>query len=133
MDTFTISVSRQSEPAELTTLHLSGRLDSENELRLRDQAIQLHASGARHLLLDLEKVDFISSAGLRAIHIIYKLFTPPEEITAWRPGGDVYKTPYLKLVCPSPKIYGVLNLAGFLHNISFFNNMADALASFGQP
>ncbi len=130
MDTFTISVSHQLNPVAVTILHLGGRLDSASEVRLREQAKQLHTGGVRHLLLDLENMDFISSAGLRAIHIIYKMFTPAEQIPAWHPGGDVYKTPYLKLVCPAPQIYGVLNLAGFLHNIPFFNNLKDALDSF---
>lgn len=128
MDNFTFTVSRPS--ATVTILHLQGRVDAASEALVREQASRLHAEGARHLLLDLSQVDYISSAGLRAIHTLYKLFTPAEEIKAWKPGGDVYKTPYFKLLCPSPQVYGVLNLAGFLHNIPFFTNLKDALESF---
>ena len=102
MDTFTISVSHQSKPVAVTSLHLGGRLDVASEARLCEQAEQLHTGGTRYILLDLEKVAYISSAGLRAIHILYKLFTPAEEMKALQLGGDVYKTPYFKLVCPSP-------------------------------
>jgi anti-anti-sigma regulatory factor len=128
MDNLTFTVSRPS--AAVTVLHLQGRVDSASETLVREQATRLHAEGARHLLLDLSQVDYISSAGLRAIHTIYKLFTPAEEIKAWQPSGDVFKSPYFKLLCPSPQVYGVLNLAGFLHNIPFFTNLKDALESF---
>ena len=128
MDNLTLTVSRPS--ATVTVLHLQGRVDAASETLVREQASRLHAEGARHLLLDLSQVDYISSAGLRAIHTMYKLFTPADEIKAWQPGGDVYKTPYFKLLCPSPQVYGVLNLAGFLHNIPFFTNLKDALESF---
>jgi len=128
MDNLTLTISRPS--AGLTVLHAQGRVDSASENLVREQASRLHAEGARHLLLDLTQVDYISSAGLRAIHTLYKLFTPAEEIKAWQPGGDVYKSPYFKLLCPSPQVYGVLNLAGFLHNIPFFTNLKDALESF---
>ncbi len=131
MDPLTLTVSSQSDPVPVTILHLAGRIDATTAALLRERASQLHAEGARRLLLDLEKVDYISSACLNALHLIYKMYTPPEEIKAWEPGGDVYKTPYFKLVCPSPQVYGVLNLAGFLHNIPFFTNLQDALDSFG--
>jgi hypothetical protein len=130
MEEFIISVTEQSVPIAVTILHLAGRLDHASETLLRERAGQLHESGTRRLLLDLEQVTYIASAGLRAIHLIYKMYTPAEEMQAWQPGGDVYKSPYFKLSCPSPEVYGVLNLAGFLHNILFFNNLNDALLSF---
>ena len=130
MDSLTITPSEQTQPIALTILHLAGRLDASSEPALREQAERARANRARRLLLDLEKLDFISSAGLRAVQILYKMFTPAEEIKAWKPGGDVYKTPYFKIYCPSPQVYGVFNLAGFLHNIPFFTDRAAALASF---
>lgn len=129
MDNLAFTVSRPT--ATVTVLHLQGRVDASNESLILEQASRLHAEGTRHLLLDLTQVEYISSAGLRGIHSIYKLFTPADEIKAWQPGGDMYKTPYFKLLCPSPQVYGVLNLAGFLHNIPFFTNLKDALESFG--
>lgn len=130
MDTLSITVSERTQPIALTILHLTGRLNAPTESILREQAGKVHAGGARHILLDLENVNYLASAGLRAIHIIYKLFTPAEEIKAWEPGGDVYKTPYVKIYCPSPQVYGVLNITGFLHNIPFYTNLQDALDSF---
>ena len=130
MDSLSITTSDQAQPVALTILHLAGRLDGTTESALREHAERARAGGATRLLLDLEKLDYISSAGLRAVQILYKMFTPAEEIKAWKPGGDVYKTPYFKIYCPSPQVYGVFNLAGFLHNIPFFTDRAAALASF---
>ena len=61
----------------MTVLHLEGHLHGATEQDLLDQARQAHEDGATHLLLDLSKLDVLSSAGLRAIQNIFKLFTPP--------------------------------------------------------
>ena len=129
MDSLTLTVTNQTNP-DVTILHLAGRLDTNTESLLRERAIELHQSGMRHFILDLAQVEYVSSAGLRAIHQLYKAFTPANEIKTWNPGGEVFKSPYFKIANPSPNVYSVLNLAGFLHNISFFNNLQDAIASF---
>jgi len=130
-NTLTLTASSHTNP-EVTVLHLAGRLDTNTESTLRERAIELHQTGARHLILDLAKVDYVSSAGLRAIHQLYKAYTPAEEIKAWQPDGDVFKSPYFKIASAMPNVYSVLNLAGFLHNIPFFNDLQDALASFNK-
>ncbi|MEW5940894.1 MAG: STAS domain-containing protein [Chloroflexota bacterium] len=129
MQNLTLTVTTQTEPA-VSILHLAGRLDANTESLLRERAVELHQSGARRLVLDLEKVDYISSAGLRAIHQLYKVFTPSGDAPGWRPDGEMYKSSYFKLACPAPQVYSVLHLAGFLHNIPFFNTLQDALESF---
>lgn len=129
MDNLTLTTTSQEAPA-VTIIHLSGRLDTNTEVILREKANDLYQGGARRLIIDLEKVDYISSAGLRTIHQIYKMFTPSGAKTEWKPDGDVYKSPYFKLASATPQVYGVLNLAGFLHNIPFFNSLHEAIESF---
>ena len=46
--------------------------------------------------------------------------------------GDVYKSPYIKLVGASTNVYYVLNISGFLQNIPIYPNLEDALKSFTQ-
>jgi hypothetical protein len=82
------------------------------------------------LVLDLSELTYISSAGLRALHNIFKKCTPEKEFTAARESGEPYKSPYFKLAAASSEVYYVLNLAGFLHNIPFYPTMEDALKSF---
>ena len=113
-------------------LHLAGKLDEETQGILMDAARKHKAAGTRFLLIDLQAIDFIASAGLGALHNIFKLFTPQDEITAWDRGkhGEPYKSPYMKLAAASPSVYYVLNIAGFLQNIPIYPDVKGALASF---
>lgn len=130
MNNLSLTITTQTDPVAVTILHVVGRLDASTESLLREKALELHQSGARRLVLDLTQMDYISSAGLRAIHQIFKQYTPPDESTVWQPNGEPYKSPYFKLANPTPQVYSVLHLAGFLHNIPFYNDLNDALESF---
>ena len=115
----------------VTILHLSGHLHGNTEQQLLDRARQAREDGAQYLLLDLSGLEVLSSAGLRTIHRIFNLFTPPRDAEIIRQHGEEpYKSPYFKLVCPNPDIYYVLNIAGFLQNILIYNNMEEAVNSF---
>ncbi len=129
-DTLSITTSPAEGKANVTVFHLSGILDAAGEDSLCEQARQAFEGGAKFLLLDMQNLNHISSAGLRALHNIFKMCTPMEEIEAAREGGEPYKSPYFKLAGASPDVYYVLNLAGFLHNIPFYPTMEDALKSF---
>src|SRR5512141_3025167 len=113
-------------------LHLAGKLDAETQPLLMQAAQSQKAAGTRYLLIDLRDVDFISSAGLGALHNLYKLFTPVAEIEAWNKEkhGEPYKSAYFKLAGASPSVYYVLNIAGFLQNIPIYPNRDEALQSF---
>ena len=130
----TDSLSITSSPVEgnenVTVFHLSGTLDSSSEEQLCERASQAFEGGAKFLLLDMGDLQHISSAGLRALHNIFKKCTPEDEFEAARESGEPYKSPYFKLAGASPQVYYVLNLAGFLHNIPFYPTMDDALKSF---
>lgn len=127
-------LSIQSEIAgetPVTVLHLSGHLHGETERELMDQVRQAQEGGSKYLLLDLSHVDVLTSAGLRAIHNIFNMFTPQQDKTIIRQHGeDPYKSPYFKLVCPNPDVYYVLNIAGFLQNILIYNELEEAIQSF---
>jgi anti-anti-sigma regulatory factor len=117
----------------VTILHLKGHLHAGTEKELLDHARQSHEDGARHLLLDLSELEVLSSAGLRAVQNIFKLFTPQSDMELMRQHGDEpYKSPYLKIVCPNPQIYYIFNIAGFLQNIPVFNNLEEGTNSFSS-
>jgi anti-anti-sigma factor len=117
----------------VTVLHLGGRLDSRSAGDLESEARQAHEAGAQHLLLDFGKVSSITSAGLRAVHIIYKMLTLPEDTAALSrpPSSEPLKSPYLKLANLAPEVYYIFNVSGFLHNIAIYNDLESALKSFG--
>lgn len=133
MSELTITSSQiQGEPP-VSVLHLSGHLHGDTEQQLLDRARELREDGAQYLLLDLAGLEVLSSAGLRTIHKIFNLFTPPRDAELIRQHGDEpYKSPYVKLVCPNPNIYYVLNIAGFLQNLLIYNEMEDAVNSFSD-
>ncbi|MCQ3937604.1 MAG: hypothetical protein DPW18_11235 [Chloroflexi bacterium] len=113
-------------------LQLEGNLDRQTEDELVHAAQREFDSGARFLLMDLHGVEVVTSAGLRALHTIYKMFTPENEIQAWRAEHphEVFKSPYFKLAQPSPQVHYVLSMAGFLQSLYIHPSAAEALASF---
>ncbi|HEX8993512.1 MAG TPA: STAS domain-containing protein, partial [Anaerolineales bacterium] len=118
MDALTITQSQ----GPVTILHLAGKLDAQTQAMLLDMARAQKAAGARFLLIDLSNVEFVTSAGLGALHNIYRLFTPPSAMEAWEKEkhGEPYKSEYMKLAAASPSVYYVLNIAGFLQNIPIY-------------
>lgn len=129
-DELTITSSQAEGNQDVTVFHLSGTLDAASEEALYERACQAYDGGVKYLLLDMGNLEHISSAGLRALHNIFKKCTPEEEFEAARGSGEPYKSPYFKLAAASSQIYYVLNLAGFLHNIPFYPSVEDALKSF---
>ena len=129
-DELSITSSKAEGKANITIFHLNGVLDAASEDALYDKACQAFDGGVHYLLLDMQNLTHISSAGLRALHNIFKKCTPEEEFEAARENGEPYKSPYFKLAAASSEVYYVLNLAGFLHNIPFYPTLAEALNSF---
>jgi len=131
MSELTITTSQILGNVSAVIFHLSGHLHGATEQELLDRAREAHEDGTRYILLDLSGLDVLSSAGLRAIQNIYKLFTPQSDMELLHQHvGEPYKSPYMKLVCPNPQIYYILNITGFLQNILIFNNLIDATNSF---
>lgn len=131
MSELSITRSQVQGSTAVTILHLGGHLHGSTEQQLIEHAGQVFEDGVKHLLLDLTELEVLSSAGLRAIQKIFKLLTPPSDIELMHQhGAEPYKSPYLKLVCPNPQIYYVLNITGFMQNMFIYNNLDEAVKSF---
>lgn len=117
---------------KVTTLHLEGKLDGQTENELLDLARTEFDSGAEFLLLDFGGLKVITSAGLRALHTIYKMYTPNEEIQAWNVEhkGETFKSIHFKIAQPSSDIHYILSISGFLQSIYIFPTMQEAMDSF---
>ena len=129
-DSLTITSSQVKANIDVTVFNLAGTLDAAGEDTLCQQAREAFDDGAKFLLLDLQNLEYLSSAGLRAFHRVFKMCTPKEEIEQAREKNEPYKSPYFKLAGASPSVYSVLNLAGFLHSIPFYPTAEDAIKSF---
>ena len=117
---------------EVSVLHVAGHLDGETENLLVTEATSIFNAGKKNLIIELSKVDIISSAGLRAIHVIYKMFTQHPDMEKWQNehAGETFKSPYMKLAQPSSQVHYVLSMAGFLQNIYIYPTLQEALDSF---
>lgn len=107
----------------VTVLHLRGWLDAQGEELLLAAARDAHDAGARFLLLNLAEVDTLTSAGMRAMQKVYKLFTAEEEY---------FKVARVKLCNAPPQVYHVLGVTGFLQNIPNYETQQAALDSFKE-
>jgi anti-anti-sigma regulatory factor len=131
MSELSITTSQVQGKSAVTILHLNGHLHGGTERQLLDHTHQVREDGTTHLLLDLSHLEVLASAGLRAIQNIFKLFTPPVDVEFIRQhGAEPYKSPYLKLVCPNPQIYYVLNITGFMQNLLIYHDFDEAVKSF---
>jgi anti-anti-sigma factor len=107
----------------VTVFHLQGWLDAQSEERLLTAAREAYSAGARYLLLDLAGVDTLTSAGMRAMQKVYKVYTPEAEH---------FKVSYVKLCNAPPQVYHILGITGFLQNIPNYENQENAVAAFGK-
>lgn len=98
---------------------LAGRLDA---VSTQQALAEVHAAigqGARFVLLDLARVTFLSSSGMRALLLVRK------ELLA-HPGAE------LRLCALQPPVLEVFKLTGFLQLFQIHTTRAEALRAFGQ-
>ena len=107
----------------VTVFRLRGWLDAQNEEALLAATRDAYDEGSRFLLLDLSEVDTLTSAGMRAIQKVYRVFTPAEEH---------FKVARVKLCNAPPQVYHVLGITGFLQNIPNYETAQGAIDSFSE-
>lgn len=98
-------------------IKVSGRVDSATAPKLAETLDETMNSGRYKIVLDLENVEFMSSAGLRVLISTQK--------TCKR-----YNRGEIVLALVPQRIYEALELAGFVPLFSFFDNTLDAVGYF---
>jgi len=101
---------------EVKVVALEGELDLNASGEAEKQLTQLREGGVKKMLLDLEKLEFISSAGLRV------LLATAQEIKA--AGGE------LRVCNPNETVKEVFDISGFSTLLMCFDNEAKAMAGF---
>jgi len=119
----------------VTVFEITGDIGAASSGELRQQAEKAVELGARHILLDLSSVTFISSAGLRAIHYLFMLLR-----TGFSEEGDqavhrgiasgTYCSPFLKLLKPGNDVFRALKLAGFDMFLEIHADLQEAIDSY---
>jgi anti-anti-sigma factor len=107
----------------ITVFHLHGWLDAQGEELLLASARDSYAEGSRYLLLDLTEVETLTSAGMRAMQKVSKLFTPAEERS---------KMARVKLCNAPPQVHHILGVTGILLTILNYESMQVAIDSFTE-
>lgn len=119
----------------ITIIHVNGDIDSTTSQAFMAKIEELISDGARHILVNLSNVPFISSAGLRAIHIIFNQLRTlhkdaDDDVLRKNMSAGMYKSPYLKVTNLSPKLKEVFELGGFDTYIEIHNDINNAINSF---
>ena len=128
---FKITATEETGKIPVTVFHIQGDIDTNTYQQLQDAAREAHDKGMSHLLLDLSDVNFVSSAGFRALHSIYTLLRESSDEAIGKGIMDgTYKSRHLKLLNPSNNVQMALKTAGFDMYIDSFDNRQKAIASF---
>lgn len=128
-----------SKHEQVTVMHLMGEIDASNYTSVIDKAQESYNEGSRHILIDLEKVPYVSSAGLMAIHTIARIFTG--QMTQSKDGGrpvfrsinpqqDGSAKEHVKLLNPQPAVEQVLEVVGLKQFFEIYKDVESAVKSF---
>jgi len=132
-----ITVSTKNGRVPITIMHVDGDIDTATSKLFQTKAEELIKGGARYILVDLARCPYMSSASLRALHMIFKELNAihpdatlgENEITKGISDGT-YKSPYLKLVNISNETKIVFKTSGFDMFLEFYDDMNKAIAAF---
>ncbi|MBI4786817.1 MAG: STAS domain-containing protein [Chloroflexi bacterium] len=133
IDTMQITTSQPPGRVPVTVFHMDGRLNMGSAEMLENKGREAIAGGARNLLLDLSSVVSLTSAGLRAIHLLSKSLDAASGPGSGgnAPPSAAGKSSHIKLLNPTPDIQRVLNIAGFDRFLEIHSDLPTAVASFG--
>ena len=129
-----ITIKNETAKVPVTVFKLVGDLSEEGTLI--EEAENEYLNGMRYALLDLSKVKYISSGGLRAIHRMFMLLRgdgPNESDEAIKKGINqgTYLSPYFKLFKPTKNGSKTLHISGYDMFLEIHKKYKDALNSFG--
>ena len=130
-----IKVSTENGRVPVTLMHVDGNLDAISYKDFETKAEELIKGGTQYILIDLVHAPFVSSAGFRAIHQIFKDLNAThssmseEEIKQGISAGS-YKSPYLKLVNLSSDTKSVFTTTGFDMYLECHDDVKTAVESF---
>jgi anti-anti-sigma regulatory factor len=130
-----IEISYEQGQVPVTVFHVKGDITVDTYEQLQQQAQDAIDADTRNLLLDLAKVDYMSSSGVRAIHHIFTLLqdaSPGESDDEIRKGiGDgTFKSSHLRLLNPSKRVAQVLKIAGLDMFLEIYTDLQKAIDSF---
>ena len=131
-----IKTSVVSGRVSVTVAYVEGNVDASTADVFQANVLGLIEGGARYILLDMERVPFMSSAGLRALNQVFNKLREvnKDDVTdeEMRKGisEGTYKSPHLKLLNLSENTKVAFDTAGFDMYIETFTDRQAAINSF---
>jgi anti-sigma B factor antagonist len=101
---------------DVSVMKVKGRVDSETAPELDDALTKLVESNRNQIVLNLQDVDYMSSAGLRAMVKAYQ--------AAQKAGGN------LRLASVSAPVEVILRTVGMMQMLQMYPTEQEAVASF---
>lgn len=123
MATLNILVEQAEGKVPVTVLQLEGDIDAATHKTLQDKAAEAVDAGATHILIDLGGVNYMGSAGFRALHAISNMLHKDDE-----PG--MMKSTHLKLLNPTDAVARVIKTLGFDVYLDIYQDKDTAVNSF---
>ena len=115
-----VKVSQAEGRVPVTIFELQDRVNLGNTDELEQAGNDAYVNGTRDLIIDISKVDSFTSAGIRALLVIYKLFA----------GNEGKNSKHVKLVSPTKYVREVLDVSGIADSIEIYDTLDEAVASF---
>lgn len=100
---------------DATVITIDGQLNSATTSQIQDQVLT-SARGGRRVLLDMSGVNYLSSAGLRMLLLLYRRVQENQGMMA--------------LAGLSEEVSDVMSITGFLDLFTIYNNRNDGLSAF---
>lgn len=101
---------------DVVVVDMEGRLDSKASGYAYDELVKIVKGDIKHVLINLEKVEFITSAGLRSLLVAAKLLQTDR--------GE------LRLCSANSAVKDVLESAGFASLLRLYPTEAEAIKGF---
>jgi anti-anti-sigma factor len=115
-----VKVSQAEGRIPVTIFELQDRVNLGNTAGLEQAGKDAYANGTGDLVIDISKVDSFTSAGIRALLVIYKLLA----------GDEGKRSKHVKLVSPTKYVREVLEVSGVADSIEIYDTLEEAIASF---
>ena len=130
-----VTVTQENGRVLVTVIQVAGNTDSASADEFEKKVMEVIDGGARHLVLDLSKVPYMSSAGLR---VLQNVFDKLRSLSADESDKEMYRrinegsftSPHLKLLNPTKEVIEVLKMTGFDMLVSIETDLKKAVASF---
>jgi anti-sigma B factor antagonist len=123
MATLNIMVGQTQGSVPVTILRVEGDIDAATHKTLQDKASEVIEAGTTHILLDLGGVDYMGSAGFRAIHAMTNMLSDDSS-------SGLTKSAHLKLLNPTDAVARVIKTLGFDVYLDIYQDMDEAVNSF---